>query len=123
MTQQQAAQLERATQIAERDGLTARKGITRDGKPVWAVLSRSATRKAGYPVYHLVTVEGSHLACDCPGSWHGRVCAHRAAVRAAIEAELKASARKAAEDRYAVAAARRESAPLARDNRPISIFK
>ena len=103
MTQQQAAQLERAAQIAARDALIARKGRTHDGRAVWAVLSRSASRKAGYPVYHLVTVagDGAQLACECYASQHGRICAHRAATRAAIEAELKADALRRARSDFA----------------------
>ncbi|MBF6590687.1 MAG: hypothetical protein IVW57_09170 [Ktedonobacterales bacterium] len=122
MTQQQTAQLERAAQIAARDALTAHKGTTHDGRAVWAVLNRSASAKAGYPVYHLVTVEAGQLVCDCYASQHGRICAHRAATRAAIEAALKASA-KAATTASPALRWSRETAPLYRSNAPVGIFK
>lgn len=122
MTQQQTAQLERAAQIAARDALIARRGTTHDGRPVWAVLNRSATRQASYPVFHLLTVAGAQIVCDCYASQHGRICAHRATVRTAIEAELKASAKVAATASPAPRWSKECPKPR-EDNRPVGIWK
>lgn len=97
MTQQQRQQLDRAFAIAARDALRAIRGTTRDGQPVYAVLNRRATAKAAYPVYHLLHVEAGRIVCDCPAHLNGRVCAHAAAVRSAIQAERDAAAQRAAD--------------------------
>lgn len=100
MTQQQSRQLSRAIQIAARDALRAMRGTSRDGEPVYAVLNRTATRAAGYPVYHLLTIEAGRIRCDCPAHLNGRVCAHAAAVRATLQAEQAERERQAAYREY-----------------------
>lgn len=99
MTQPQRQQIARAFQIAARDALRAIRGTTRDGKLVYAVLNRTATRQAGYPCYHLLTVDAAagRILCDCPAHLSGRVCAHAAAARAAIQAERAATAERQAD--------------------------
>lgn len=92
MTQQQRSQLTRAFAIAARDALRAIRGTTRQGQPVYAVLNRTATRAAGYPCYHILHVEAGRILCDCPAHVNGRVCAHAAAVRTAIQEERDAAA-------------------------------
>src|SRR5258706_6302710 len=81
-TQQQ--QYERAAAIAKRDALAVVAHGTRksDGAAVYAVPSRSEANR-----WHLVVVNGLHLACDCVAGQYGRYCAHRAAVRARLELE------------------------------------
>jgi hypothetical protein len=84
MTPRQCAQLDRATAIAARDRLTAT-----PGEPAgwWIVPSRSQSRRAGTTRYHILRVVGRRIQCDCPAAaW--RVCAHRAAVHAALVAAL-----------------------------------
>jgi uncharacterized Zn finger protein len=86
MTQAQAKQLARALEIAERDGLqVCGRGWTRDGRRVYCVPSRTETNR-----WHLVIVAGVRLVCDCTAGQHGRICAHRAAVRSRILEEREA---------------------------------
>jgi hypothetical protein len=94
MTQQ--TQYARAAAIAKRDALTVVAHGTRksDGAPVYAVPSRSEANR-----WHLVVVNGLHLACDCVAGQYGRYCAHRAAVRARLE--LEASVRRDAREQEA----------------------
>lgn len=80
MTQREAEQLARGLRSAQRYGLRAHPGRTKDGQAVYAVLSRSQTRSSGIPTYHLLTVTGGRVVCDCPAGLRGWVCAHRAAV-------------------------------------------
>jgi hypothetical protein len=65
-----------------------------DGAAVYAVPSRSEANR-----WHLVVVNGLHLACDCVASHWGCYCAHRAAVRARLE--LEAAVRRDAREREA----------------------
>lgn len=103
MTQQQRSQLERASEIAQRDGLRAVRGLARDGRTVYGVLARSESRRAGHPVYHLLTVEAGRILCDCYAARAGRICAHRAAVRAELAAEREASRQEYWEDYWKAA--------------------
>ena len=109
MTQTQRKQLDRAFAIAARDALHALRGTGHDGSPVYAVLNRTATRAAGYPCYHLLTVDAAAgtIRCDCPAHQNGRICAHRAAVRSAIQSARDIAAQAEA-TRQADAAAYRD---------------
>ncbi len=84
ITQQQ---YERAAAIARRDALTvvAHGTVKATGAAVYAVPSRSR----GANFWHLVTVNGLHLACDCVAGRYGKYCAHCAAVRARLELEAE----------------------------------
>lgn len=93
MTQTQAQQLTRAEAIAVRDELHAIKGTTKSGQVVYGVLNRTETKRNGYPTYHLLRVDGLRITCDCYASQRGRVCAHRAAVRAMLIAERESELR------------------------------
>src|SRR5260221_8622084 len=75
-----------------------------DGAAVYAVPSRSEANR-----WHLVVVNGLHLACDCVAGHWGRYCAHRAAVRARLqlEAALRRDARERGTERAVHAAARK----------------
>src|SRR5258708_12311351 len=86
ITQQQ---YERAAAIARRDALTvvAHGTVKATGAAVYAVPSRSR----GANFWHLVTVNGLHLACDCVAGRYGKYCAHCAAVRARLELEAEVS--------------------------------
>ena len=111
MTGTQKKQLARATTIAQRDGLQVVAVGTRkaDGATVYAVPSRSEPNR-----WHLIVCEGDRLACDCPAGKQNRVCAHRATVHEYLLAGYRAALRETVT---------RETAPLRRDNRAISIFK
>jgi hypothetical protein len=88
MTDKQQAQLERAREIAQRDGLVVvGAGRTKTGERVYAVPSRSEPSR-----WHLVVVDPreGRLVCDCPAGQHGRICAHRAAARERLVADLAA---------------------------------
>lgn len=91
------AQYTRAAAIAQRDALTVVAHGTRkgDGAAVYAVPSRSR----GANCWHLVTVQGLNLVCDCTAARFGRYCGHRAAVRARLE--LEAEVRRDAREREA----------------------
>jgi hypothetical protein len=100
-----------------------------DGAPVYAVTSGSEANR-----WHLVVVEAGRLVCDCRACVY---CCHRAAVhermvadRAAAQMAIVAAAVKVAQGATKVAQrvpvrtdADRATAPLARDNRPFSLFK
>ncbi len=103
--------LERAVEIAQRDGLEVVGHGTRkrDGAAVYAVPSRKEANRL-----HLVAVEGKRLSCDCAAGQHGRVCAHRATVYLFLLARVE----RASEQRPA-----HETAPLARSNAPFSVWK
>lgn len=147
MSTREREQLQRAQEIAARDQVeVVGAGYTKDGhRRVYAVPSRSEANR-----WHLVTVDGERLSCDCPQATKGRkVCAHRAAVRARILEERRIAAAlgdDAADDgeepedtgwtitprgRDALRGfeatqaqrAQRETAPLYRDNKPFSIWK
>jgi hypothetical protein len=63
----------------------------------------------------MVAMLKGHLTCTCKAGQNGILCKHRALVYARLTAE--ANARRRAD------AAGRETAPLYRDNRPLSIWK
>ncbi len=107
MTQQ--TQYARAAAIPKWDALTVVAHGTRksDGAAVYAVPSRSEANR-----WHLVVVNGLHLACDCVAGHWGRYCAHRAAVRARLE--LEAAVRRDAREREAERAFHAAARKLAR---------
>jgi hypothetical protein len=93
--------LDRAIEIVTRDNLVATRGKTikeitdKDvvipvGSPVWSALSRSETKKNGYPTYHMVFLVSGKFHCDCiQGKKSGKVCAHKAAAYIAKQEEDK----------------------------------
>ena len=101
----QQARYERAAAIAKRDSLQVVAHGTRksDGSAVYAVPSRTEANR-----WHLVTVQGLNLLCDCAAARFGRYCAHRAATRARLklEAEVRRDARERELERGFHAAAR-----------------
>src|SRR5262245_19370226 len=133
MTSTQQQQYERALAIAMRDALTvvAHGTVKSTGAAVHAVPSRSEANH-----WHLVTVQGLHLTCDCHAARYGRYCAHRAAVRARLllEAQVRRDTHEREIERALHDAARalhvRLEAPAVQhspkprdDDKPVSIFR
>jgi uncharacterized Zn finger protein len=83
------------------------KGTMKDGRRVFTVQSQSEANR-----WYLVIVNPGHLQCDCPAGAHGKVCKHRKIVHARL-----------VEERDMAAAAKRDAAPMYRDNRAFSIWK
>jgi hypothetical protein len=111
MTDTQRGQLERATQRAQKAGLMV-VGIGKsktDGRTVYAVPSSVPNK------LHLVWEQDGSLRCTCVGCAHGYICLHRAVVHQFLLEGLQA-----AEKAMAV---KRQKSTLARDNKPVSIFK
>src|SRR5574340_270495 len=126
MTQTERAALDRALARAERDRIQVMGcGIRKaDGAQVYAVSSASQPGR-----WYLVAIEADggagRLHCDCPARSY---CKHRAAVHARLCAEHAASQRVAelAHAARLTAAERereRDTAILARNNRPFSIWR
>ncbi len=101
-----------------------------DGALAWAVPSQSEPGKR-----HMVVLVGDTLLCGCKGSANGRVCIHQGVVYNELAAEARAwqaaqrtqtAIQAAAKPSPAITPrsdADRASAPLARDNRPFSIWR
>ena len=73
-------QLKNAIEKCAKEKIVAGKGISRDtGKTIFIVASTSETKKAGHPVYRIVTKEDNDdLRCTCTGSKYS-VCKHEGA--------------------------------------------
>lgn len=84
MTRAEAVALAKALQRAHKRSVRVTgKGVRRrDGAQVYTVNSASEPG-----VWHLVTVTGKRLVCDCAASRYGRICVHRAVVYERIAAE------------------------------------
>lgn len=84
----QREQWEHALVRARRRGIqVTSKGKRRsDGAEVYSVSSGSVAGR-----WHLVVVAGKRLVCDCEASRYGRMCSHRAVVRARLLAERDTS--------------------------------
>jgi hypothetical protein len=107
---QEAAELERATARAEREGvrILARGHRKIDGARIFVVSSAHHALQ-GY----IVAVVGGRLQCECPSR---RICKHRALVHAELVREATARTAARVERERATAAVgttRREDAPLA----------
>lgn len=89
MSAKQLSTYERALARAQKQGIviTGRGTRKSDGATVYTTSSASEPG-----VWHLVTIEGAHLACDCTAGKRGLVCMHRALVHAQLVAELAAKA-------------------------------
>jgi len=74
-------QLKNAIEKCAKEKIVAGKGISRDtGKTIFIVASTSETKKAGHPVYRIVTKEDNDdLICTCTGSKYSVVCKHEGA--------------------------------------------
>src|SRR5947209_2704811 len=86
MASQLPANYDRAAEIARKDGLKIRP-LGDDRYDV--------TRPTNGHV-HTVTLLDGRLVCGCPASEHGRYCAHRAAVRIHLLADMAAREMQAA---------------------------
>lgn len=112
MTTQTQREANAAARVIEQHITIAARGTVKStGQRFFIVNGRSGQ--------YTVLVSADRLQCSCPAGQHGKVCKHRAAVNQALQAERTA----ASEERYMLAAARRETAPLARSNAPVSIWK
>src|SRR5258707_9944924 len=111
MTSQQYSELEQAILRAQRDGIVILARGTRksDGARVWGVTGKSTH---DYRLHQVVEV-GGRLPCDCRSRV---ICKHRGLVHQALVAEAPAAA--ASQPRPA-----HETAPLARSNAAISMWK
>jgi hypothetical protein len=137
MNSRQQQAYARGLEMVKRDALTvvAHGTLKSTGAAVYAVPSRSEANR-----WHLVTVHGLALTCDCHAAHYNRYCAHRAAVRCrleieaavrrdtrerAIEQAFHAAARELdmTIDAQAARTAKREAAPLARSTWNGSLFK
>lgn len=97
---QQTQYAKAIARAADRGVQVAGKGTAKNGATVYAVTSGSDANR-----WHLVTVNGSQLECDCTAAQHGRYCCHRAIVSARIEreraeAEAVAEAERIARDHW-----------------------
>jgi translation elongation factor EF-Ts len=81
MNQTQRDQLEKAYLRAEKSGvhITGKGSRKSDGATIYTVSSKSQPN-----TWHLVTVAGAHLICDCPAR---TLCMHRAVVYVRLLAE------------------------------------
>ena len=111
LSSQQRDELEHAILRAQRDGIVilARGTRKRDGARVGGVTRKSIP---DYRLHQVVEV-GGRLICDCPSRV---ICKHRGLVHQALVAEAAAAA--ASQPRPA-----HETAPLARSNAAISMWK
>ncbi len=81
MTTKQQETYERMLTVVEHDHLNVHAGTVRaTGAAIYAVPSRSEANR-----YHLVSVSGHSLTCDCRAASFGKSCCHRAAVRQYLE--------------------------------------
>lgn len=86
MTQAQATELARATEIARERGhkvFTATVNAT--GATCYSV--RSATDPN---TFHILHIAGGRIVCDCSAHHHGHICSHAAAVRLFLIAQRDA---------------------------------
>jgi hypothetical protein len=88
-------------------------GTTKSGQRCFTVESRTDGH------WYIVTVGEHSLECQCKGSLYYGRCAHRQAVHDRLVEERNA----AREQEAKAAAAKREAAPMFRDNRPFSMWK
>jgi hypothetical protein len=82
----EAAVVRRATVRAQRDQLKVLCGRWRaDRSRAVAVHSSTELNR-----FYLARTEGGRIVYECPGSQHGRICKHAAAIRLVLIAEREA---------------------------------
>lgn len=82
MTTLDKEKLLNALKLAKKSKVTVKRAVNKKtGDLVFYSLSRSQSKKLGYPVYHLISVIDTVIHCPCEhGRVSGNVCVHEAAV-------------------------------------------
>jgi hypothetical protein len=105
MTNNQKTAFDKALTNLKKSGLKAVRATSKGNKPVYLVLNRSASKNAGYPVYHLVyrdINQCDRFVCDCKyGRKAGNACVHKMAAFVAEETARKAATKAAIEKKIA----------------------